>query len=554
MEMYIDSKDKVKKEMWNRLELCIRQLQEYEDILLEDERTVHCHAEAKKRIRAAQELITDFGVSSENAEEIARINEALQNAKQYLEMLQELIPILQEIGVKEKVDVERIENELTRKEDARQDKWVHILHLSDLHFGVYIGTGDDEQNKKEFFEIIKDQLFPFFREYVKSGRRIDIVAVTGDISFRNKKEGYDDFKDWLKELCGTELLDVNIKNHVIMCPGNHDSSYQDREEKGLMPKKGEERRSDELLTIDKIRDRQDQFQLFNDTCKSLQIEPLDNFDSDGSKRTIPYVMGIKKIEDIHFIVLNSAWNSFPRNNKNGADHGQLFLGRRVIKFLLREAQIPEGEMKVMLFHHPLSWLHETEIRTYGKDSEKPTVALIRQDADVILNGHVHGGIERPDILANKTVVFGGGTLYTEDSHLNQFEIISVNLTRHYCEQEIVCYNSQEMQGHPFGWEIINEKHLTQVHYGIYKDIRELIAKYSLGEITIQEAEKEAYERLAETGVKAFRELLEKTRDYQINNVVKEGRYVVKAESATLEESVEKTKIIAKDIAESEKQS
>lgn len=546
-------RNEIKKEMRNRLEKCIRQLLELENILLGDKRTEHCYAEAKEKISAALELFETFENSTGEAKEEKRVNEALESAEQYLKLgvFKEFTSIIQKTDQEIREIKEKIEEALENKDDESGDEWVHILHLSDLHFGIYMETGNDEQSEKEFFNVIKSQLFPFLKNYIDTEHPIDIVAVTGDISYRNRERGYYDFKEWLEELCDKELLDVDITNHVIMCPGNHDSSYKDRSQYGLIPEKCEGSKVGEILTIDKIRNRQDQFQLFNDICERLKIEPLINFDAHKSMRAVPYVMGIKKIEGIYFIVLNSAWNSFPRNEKNGSDHGQLLLGHRPVKCLFEDTEIPAGEMTVMLFHHPLAWLHEAEIRTYGKDQAEPSAVLIRQNADVILNGHVHGDIEPPDILGNKTVVFGGGTLYTDDSYLNQFEIISVNRTRHYCIQKVVCYNRQERKGYPFNWEITGEKYPMRIHYGIYRDIRDLIAKYSLGEISKEEAEQAAFERSAEVGLKAFRELFERTRYHQIKDIGKDIRLQEMA-SDTLEESMGKTKTMTKDGGEGEK--
>ncbi len=539
-----NDRENIEDEMWDRLKTCIQQLQEMEAVLIGDERTMHCHTRAKEKISEAMALVDAFEDSLMGTEEKNQVNEALESAEQYLETLRELISVLSEVIQKEKETGERLEEALEKKEDESEDEWTHILHLSDVHFGIYMKTGNDEQEKREFFDVIEEQLFPFLKHYTENNHPIDIVAITGDISYSNREAGYSDFKDWLEKLCG--ILNVDIKNHVVMCPGNHDKDCKGKKrvKDGLIPEGCGENKISELLTIDEIRNRQDQFRFYNDICKKLNIEPLKNFDTYTSKRTVPYVMGIKEIEGICFIVLNSAWNSFPRDDENSSDHGQLLLGRRPIKFLLKDAKIPEEKLKVMLFHHPLAWLHEAEIRIYGKDQEKPTAALVRQNADIILNGHVHGGIEPPDILANKTVVFGSGTLYTKDSHLNQFEIISINRTRHYCQQTVVCYNSQELQGHLSGWELTETKYPPKIYYGISRDMRDLLTKYSLGEITMAEAQQEAAERSAEVGLKMIRELLERSRFRPIKIMqedVKEDIRLRETASDTLEESLDKTK-------------
>lgn len=532
-----DDRNKIKDEVWDRLEACIMRLQELQNLLKDDKRTEQCYTKAKEKIGSVLELVDTFQNSlgkRKDAEEEKRIDEALDRAEQYLNLgiFQDLASIIEKTDQELKELNDKIDEAIKCKDDGSKDEWTHILHLSDLHFGIYLDTEDPEQNKSEYFRAVENQLFPFLKEYLNKNKRknkknkknerkvekIDIVAVTGDISYQCKEAGYHDFQGWLERLCSKDLLDIDIKTHVIMCPGNHDKKSGDlsRTKDGLCRKKNIGTRAGEILTIDKIRQLQKQFPFFNDVCAELKIEPLKNFDDTASRTAVPYVMGIREIDGIHFVVLNSAWNSFKRE-KNGSDHGQLFLGRRPMKAMLDAAKIPEDEMTIMLFHHPLSWLHEEEIRTYSNDQSDPSAALVRRHADVILNGHVHGGIEPPDILADKTLVFGGGTLYTKekDSYLNQFEIISINRTRHYCEQTVIGYSRQEKGGSSSNWKIIEEKYSPRIYYGIYRDMRDLVAKYSLGEITIKEAAQAACVQSSEVCKKAFREVFDKIKFQRI---------------------------------------
>lgn len=573
--MPIDGEDRNEDVMWDRLEACILRLQGLQNILNDGERTEQCYMKAKEKIGSALKLVDAFVNSpkkGKNTEDEKTIYDALDHAEQYLNLgiFQDLASIMEKTDQELKELEDEIDEAIKQEEDESRDEWTHILHLSDLHFGIYLDTGDSEQDEEDYLEVVKEQLFPFLKDYLNKNKeendinegnntknakkieKIDIVAVTGDISYRCKEAGYQDFKDWLEKLCSKDLLDIDIKTHVIMCPGNHDkkSDGLSRTEDGLCEIKDAETRAGDVLSIDKIRQLQEQFPFFNDICGKLKIEPLTNFKKHTTKAAVPYVMGIREIDGIHFIVLNSAWNSFKRE-KNGSDHGQLFLGRRPMKTMLDAANIPKDEMTIMLFHHPLSWLHEEEKRTYSNDQADPSATLVRQHADVILNGHVHGGIEPPDILANKTLVFGGGTLYTKenDSYLNQFEIISINRTRHYCIQTVIDYNRQEKNGNPLGWRILEEKYSPRIHYGIYRDIRDLVVKYSLCEITMEEAMQAAYERSSEVGVKAFQEVLDKIKFQRI--IAK--RMQEKADKK-MDESRGNAKTMTKDDEDGEKKS
>lgn len=560
MEIHEDDRVRIKREMRNRLNKCIRNLLEMKDVLLKYEESKHCYKEAKDKISEARRLVDAFWDSpkdADSAEEEKRVNRALENAEQYLRVLHDFISIMQTKERNMREAIGRINKKLRGKEDNNEDdengdEWVHILHLSDLHFGMYIGKENKEQNEKRVFDVIESKLFDFFKNYVEDGKRIDVIAITGDISYHGEKEEYDQFKRWLKKLCGKKLLNVDIRDHVVMCPGNHDKHHDKMSEYRRIVDSGGKNGSEEALAIDKIRDRQNQFAQFNEVCEELKIKPLKNFKTDESKRAISYVMGIRKIEGINFAVLNSAWNSFPRSAGFGPDHGRLFLGREPVYFLFQETHVPEEGTTVMLFHHPLAWLHETEIRTYEEGQDDPSSALVRQHADIILNGHVHGGIEPPDILANKTVVFGGGALYADDSRLRQFEIISVNTKRHYCRQKVVCFNSQTRPGHPVGWEMLDEKYPPRIYYGIYRDVQDLILRYGLGELRAEEASQIALASLGAIGRKIFDTVFERTRDYQILQIIEEDVYLKELVSNLLEKSADKTKELTKDSGEGEK--
>lgn len=548
-------KNEIKDGIWDRLENCILRLQELQNLLLEDERTKQCYTKAKEKIGSALELVNDFKNSPENREDAGaekKINEALDDAEQYLNLgiFQELSSIIRITDRELKELNEAVDEALDKKDDESGDEWTHILHLSDLHFGIYIGTENEAQDKTDFFKVVETQFFSFLKNYIEN-TKIDIVAVTGDICFGCKENGYHDFQGWLERLCGEDLLNIDIKSHVVMCPGNHDKKCDTKRNTGwLNLKKCDDGEARELLTIDKIAELQEQFPFFNNVCRNLDMEPLRNFDILPPNHIVPYVMGIKEIDGIHFVVLNSAWNSFPRDEQNGSDHGQLLLGRRPMESMFDAAEIKKDELTVLLFHHPLGWLHEEETRSYTEDQAEPAAMLVRRYADVVLNGHVHGGIEPPDILADRTVVFGGGTLYTKErnSYLNQFEIISVNRTRHYCRQTVVGYNRREGGGRPSGWEVIGEKYPSRIHYGMYRDIRDLIAKYSLGEITREQAEQEAFARSGEVCLKAFEDLFEKIKFYPI----KMKRSRDKA-ADTMDDSVGKAKTMAKDSEDGDKQ-
>lgn len=224
------------------------------------------------------------------------------------------------------------------------------------------------------------------------------------------------------------------------------------------------------------------------------------------------------INGINFVVLNTAWNSFPETTNagedNGSCYGNLFLGRQLLNVLF--SKLNKDIPTVMLFHHPFSWLHETEVRIYKSGQPLTAFHLVKEYSDIILNGHIHGKIDLPDLLGNKTLVFNGGTLYLSAEDMYQFEIISINKTNHYCTQRIVRYNRQKSN---VGWEEVNDNYLYQFHYGDARDTRELITKICLGEIT----DNEAYELAKNMGKQSsFAKVYQKSRYYRIYDKIKKS--------------------------------
>lgn len=481
---------------------------------------------AKELVKAIEE--SNLATLKSQKERIYLAELATQEALDYVEIMERFAFAVERVAMEEAEKIrQQVDEVLKRKPSGECDEWINILHLSDLHFGHYYYSfrGTPEQDKKEYFDIIQEPLFDFLKSYIQENGNIDVVVITGDISFRNDSKGYDDFEDWLKALCSSDVLKLDITKDVLLCVGNHDSGYEKRSEFGIYPnetadkdKNLRDKSVDTVLSIDNISKRQEQFRLFNNVCSKLGIERLKNFNMPSDKAPIHYLFGKRECKGINFVVLNTAWNSFPNKTKdgeeNGYNHGNLYLGRRLVRSFLTD-QKGQG-ITITLFHHPLSWLHETESRTYGNDQELPILKSVREHSDIILNGHVHGKIEPPDILANKTLVFSGGTLNTNDSFAFQFEILSINKTKHYCTQKIVTYNRQSDDGKVKGWETERDDSLTQFYFDTYRSARELLARISLGEIT----EERALEVTKSDAKEAFQELYEKTKFYAIQNILK----------------------------------
>ncbi len=502
-------------------------------LIVENEEFHNLKKAASLKIANAKKAFDEFRLSVKNLDGQSEIKleitkAAVREADDYIKLLQILVLKI-ESEVEERTEQIRSEVDkiLKKKIDTSSDEWVHILHLSDLHFGCYYDDGEVSKSEKRKYErVIRNLLFKFLQDY-KKDCGIDIIAITGDVSYKNNSKGYEDFADWLKELCSEKVLNIDMQKNVILCAGNHDSAYDNRKEKEILPDIEAERNTElksrsvsKVLSMDKISERQEQFRYFNNICSKLGIAPLKNFDLSPDKEPVNFLVGERDIKGIRFVVLNTAWNSFPGKTKDGKDngynHGNLYLGSNLVEDLCIKKD--DSKITVTLFHHPLSWLHETEIRTFGKDQELPVIKHVEVFSDIILNGHVHGKIEPPDVIANKTLVFRGGALCTNDSRIFGFEVISINKTRQYCTQKIVMYDTQ-IENEVDGWRIESENDQQWFHFASSRGDRELLTRICLSEITEEEAFQAAKESKREG---SFQRMYQQSKLGEIYKIVSQN--------------------------------
>jgi hypothetical protein len=270
---------------------------------------------------------------------------------------------------------------------------------------------------------------------------------------------------------------------IILCPGNHDSRYVNETKKRKdysifepkSTKKPENRRYEVVFSLDHIEERaKSQFDGYSNACSQLGLAGLSNY----TKGRVLYLFGTRKHKDSGFIfvVLNSAWNSFPhRISGNGYDQGALFLSDIIVDDVMDTLESRNDEIVITLLHHPVSFMHPIELTAYDSDHPQSVVDRVVSFSDIILNGHIHGMIKPPDTLENKTLNFKGGTLHDNDqSPLRQFEILSINKHDRSCMQYVGSLHGMTWTVKPLGMEY---------YFGVGKRVQELSARIGQGLIT-----------------------------------------------------------------------
>jgi hypothetical protein len=236
------------------------------------------------------------------------------------------------------------------------------VHLSDIHFGQEKGSEliihDDV--KQRLIEDAKEQV-----EIHAAGTAKGII-VTGDIAYGGKEHEYDAAGEWLDSL--TKAVGC-LKTAVKVVPGNHDI---DRDKishgcDGLLKtiiRRGESKLD---LFLENEEDRKsiyNRFAAYEPFALGYDC-PLDvsgGIASDSREELAPGRF-------IRFFGLNSALLCSKKDKE-----GRLLLGAAQ-----RVLPIDDGVELVVICHHPLKWLQDSE------DARR----YVRRRARVFMSGHEH---------------------------------------------------------------------------------------------------------------------------------------------------------------------
>lgn len=237
-----------------------------------------------------------------------------------------------------------------------------FIHLSDIHFGQekdggLIVTNDDAKKR-----LLDDAA----AEIAKLGTNASGIIVTGDIAYSAKYEEYLKAGQWLDQLAdrvGCNRLDIQ------MVPGNHDIDRG-----AITPvmkfhldaiREHGDKMLDMLLDDDGQREAlYERFAAYRDFSSGYGCD-LDV----GGVYSADVAVTVAPGRTVRFVRLNSALICSRKDDK-----GELILGARQRVF-----DAIDGEEMVVLVHHPLSWLQDSD----------EAARYFRSRARVIISGHEH---------------------------------------------------------------------------------------------------------------------------------------------------------------------
>ena len=282
-----------------------------------------------------------------------------------------------------------------------------ILHLSDIHFGLDGKSSQDLANRNVCLNSLLDEL-----KKLESSWKPTIICVTGDIGWSGAESDYAAAKEWLDKVLASCGLSYDA---LVVCAGNHDSI---RSVAKRIPRPKSTKEADEVLAVPIAPHFEGPFASFISFCQTAKIPALKLGDSES------YLVGERIVNDVHFVVMNSAWFC-----KGDDDRGELWLGYPHMMFMESHGQMlvepsQDNRMTISLAHHPHEWYNENEIHTY---SRRPNVMdYLANRCHLVLTGHTHGEIREPDRIADHALHFTGGASYAGASHFNSFRLIRLN--------------------------------------------------------------------------------------------------------------------------------
>ena len=235
------------------------------------------------------------------------------------------------------------------------------IHLSDFHFT----TGDPYAPNT----VLTPLLTEISRRREKEGFQADALFVTGDIADKGKAEEYQNATDFFNKLLTAAALD---KSCLYIAPGNHDVDMDVCD--GLLRSLQSETASVKYFAPDKRKYHYNKFKAFEewyDTYfKGVRNCPKDN-------TCYPVQTFMKEGKNIAVLAINTALFSYPDDK----DHNALWIGRRNLDAAVQQPAWLSANLRFVLLHHPLDWLHDQE--------SSQIKATLQADADFILRGHLH---------------------------------------------------------------------------------------------------------------------------------------------------------------------
>ncbi|MGK7871794.1 MAG: metallophosphoesterase [Xenococcaceae cyanobacterium] len=247
--------------------------------------------------------------------------------------------------------------------------FMHILHLSDLHFGT------SDQAKLWSGQLAEDLCNEL------NCPRLDALILSGDIANYSTPDEYKAAKQFLDNL----RQDFPLKpEQIIIVPGNHDlnwklakKAYQlfDREDyKGKLKDGCYIEESESVIRVRDEEKYKERFAHFSDFYEAIKGKP---YPTDYDQQCI-----IDHLPNLLILGLNSAWQLDHHYKSRASIHPDAI--NNALSEIRRNKEKYENCLKIAVWHHPLDSAGDDRITDQGF-MERLAVSGFR----LFLHGHIH---------------------------------------------------------------------------------------------------------------------------------------------------------------------
>jgi predicted MPP superfamily phosphohydrolase len=281
---------------------------------------------------------------------------------------------------------------------------MRILHISDLHAAT---TGEPDER-----QIAEAVLVDIANEDRHS--HFDVVIFSGDLACNGTLPSFLAARSLLLD----PLVEALPGREVIMTPGNHDVN------KGKINPLLETGLQHQLADRQSLIDLQGDPELLGQAMHRLDDWQTftDEWYGTSSSRTAigssAFAHHISHNDcSIGVAVLNSAW----RACGGSEDRGRLMIGEHITREALDA--IDEAEIRLVVVHHPLTWLAEFD----GVANR----TLFETRGVFVLTGHEHTADPATEMTTRGAALYSrAGCLYAGHAYSNSYTILDLDISQH----------------------------------------------------------------------------------------------------------------------------
>lgn len=288
----------------------------------------------------------------------------------------------------------------------RYKKRTIILHMSDLHFGIperRQSAADRTEMLDSFLKCYEDLL------QKRPNWAPDILVLSGDIAWSGSESDYKEAEVFFNRFLSVPGNKIT-PSQVVACFGNHDKctdpylrlvprsktaafdlhleKYVERPDKKV---KGspEERALEDVYALMPT-DVEEYYHCFQNAEKFCNDMNFINLKLPAVKSQYKHAYGLCTVNGIEFIVLNTEWDFWGKEDKYAKE--RLRLGLRLCQAAKLKPLKPfiyGTPPRFVVFHRSMEHLHAMEQPTSQLSNSDTCVGNIIQLNDVTLNGHEH---------------------------------------------------------------------------------------------------------------------------------------------------------------------